>query len=245
MSNSYQQDSVGYESKHPDTEWTWSLLKNYLTETYETCKTHFQIIQALLKMEKKPAETNIDYSGRIEHYLSRIKTILSARFKAKYGADHTMTADQIFEIIGAITILMKLELDDNLMNFLARDLDECFSCRDIAKHADRYLERRKVADPVLSNPTVNYARNFSSQNCRMEKKYGQCTRQSCRYRHKRPRAPRESSRDHNGRRGGAEPSGKGDFDDKRQVAMVNFVDQEPFENVEYIAEDEYLAELEV
>ena len=110
----------------------------------------------------------------------------------------------------------------------------------------KYMVRRKVPDPVLSNPTVNnYARNFSSQNCRMEKKYGQCTRQSCRHRHKRPRAPRESSRDHNGRRGGAEPSGKGDFDDKRQVAMVNFVDQEPFENVEYIAEDEYLAELEV
>ena len=209
MSTSYQQDLRGYEAKNPNKVWTWSNFKDYLTETYETSKTHFQIIQALLKMEKKPSETNIDYSGRIEHYLTRIKTILRARYQTKYGADHAMTTDQVFDIIGAIAHLMKLEKDDNLMNFLSRDLDDCFSSRDIAKHADRYLERRQMADTVLSNPTVNYARNHSDKKrgiCHEFRAKGQCDRQNCVYRHSRSQPNQNYSNRGRGGRGASSGS---------------------------------------
>ena len=222
MSTGYQQDLRSYETKNPNTVWTWSSFKEYLTQTYETSKTHFQILQALFKLEKKPGETNIDYSGRLEHYVNRVKTIVRARYQVKFGADHEETADQVFDLMGSMALLTKLEKDDNLMNFLSRDLDDCFSPREIAKHADRYLERRQLADPVLSTPTVNFARNYD-QNCRMEKKYGQCTRQTCRYLHRRPRAPREPSRDHDVRHGEADTSGQGN---NRQV-YINYANQEP------------------
>ena len=212
MSTSYQQDLRGYESKNPDKVWTWTTFKDYLTENYETSKTHFQIIQALFKLEKKPSETNIDYSGRIEHYLTRIKTIMRARIQAKHGADHTMTTDQVFDIIGAISHLMKLEKDDNLMNFFSRDLDDCFSSRDIAKHADRYLERRQVADPVLSNPTVSYARNYSENKrpnagiCHIFASRGECNKPNCNYRHTKSNSTQNYSNKGRGGRGASSSS---------------------------------------
>ena len=213
MSTAYQQDLRNYESKNSDTVWTWSLFKEYLTKSYETSKTHFQILQALDKLDKSPGETNIDFSGRVEHYLTRIKTIVRARYQTKYGADHEVTADQVFDLMGSMALLRKLEKDDNLMNFLSRDLDDCFSPREIAKHADRYLERRQVADPVLTNPTVNFARNYSqnsnpkNETCRLFASTGQCTRQTCKYRHSKEPASKNYS--NNGRGGRGRYRGRG------------------------------------
>ena len=213
MSTAYQQDLRSYEAKNPNTVWTWSTFKEYLTKNYETSKTHFQILQALFKLEKKPGETNIDYSGRLEHYVNRVKTIVSARFQAKNGADHTVTADQVYDLMGSVAFLMRIEKDDNLMNFLSRDLDDCFSPREIAKHADRYLERRQLADPVLTTPTVNYARNYSrnpnpnDEVCNIFASTGECPRQTCKFRHSKTQTTKNYSNNGRGGRGGR-PRGK-------------------------------------
>ena len=212
MSTAYQQDLRAYEAKNPDTVWTWTSFRDYLSENYETSKSHFQIIQALFKMEKKPTESTVDYSGRVDHYLTRIKTVMRARYQAKKGKDYTESRDEAYDLIGAIAVLMKLEPDDNLMNFLSRDLDECFNGRDIAKHADRYLERRKVSDPVLSNPTVNYARNHSQKSgqnapiCKNFNRFGQCNFPDCRYRHVKYSSNKNYSNKGRGGRGASNSS---------------------------------------
>ena len=229
-----------------------------MSKSYETSKTHFQLLQALFKVKKVPGESTIDFSGRVDHYLSRLKTIVRARYQAKYGEDHTVTTDEVFDLLGSLAILMQLEKDDNLMNFLSRDLDDCFSPRDIAKHADRYLERRQVGDPVLSNPVVNYARNHNyNEFCKMEKRYKQCTREKCRFKHKRPRAPGRSSNRHRGGHGksdSAKSSPKNDQQNsaqsdegQRHVMFANqYDDNEPFTVInENDYDPEYPYELEV
>ena len=242
MASNYQQDVRVYEdSLDGDTVWTWKSFREYLEKTYETNKSQFQVLQALEKLEKVPGESNVDAAGKIEQRLARIETLLRAHVIRKYGAGTELTARHVLSMVGGMVLLKVNENDTDLMNYLTRDLDDCFCARDIGKLADKYIERRHTSDQVLSNPVANYARNFSNQNCRMEKKYGQCTRQMCRYRHKRPRAPRKPSRDHDGRHGEADTSGNGDFNDKRQVKFANYVDREPFENPPESDADDYKA----
>ena len=192
MSSNYQQDIRVYEtSLDKSPVWTWSLFKAYLEKTYETNKSHFQVLQALEKLQKSPTESYLDFSGKMELRLARVKTLLRAHVIKKYGDGTELSADHVLSMVGGMLLLTKMESDADLMNFLTRDLDDCFSSRDIAKIADKHVERRvKAPDQVLSNPTVNFAR--SNEQCRRERFNGHCDRAVCYYRHNNARGPRNS-----------------------------------------------------
>ena len=171
MATNYQQDIRVYENGQTvKTEWTWTTFRAYLEKTYETNKSQFQVLQALEKLEKLPTESQVDFAGKIQLRLGRIETLLRANVVKKYGENTELTVKHVLSMVGGMVILKKMETDTDLMNYLTRDLDDCFSAHDIAKLADKYIERRKVtsSDQVLSNPTANFARDLSKLPCHSE-----------------------------------------------------------------------------
>ena len=209
MASNYQQDVRVYEdSLDGDTVWTWKSFREYLEKTYETNKSQFQVLQALEKLEKSPGESNVDASGKIEQRLARIETLLRAHVIRKYGNGTELTARHVLSMVGGMVLLRMNEKDTDLMNYLTRDLDDCFCARDIAKLADKYIERRHTSDQVLSNPMANFARD-SKRPCFSERDNGRCLRRNCNFQHKKSRGGNNSSTRGRGGRGASRGSYRG------------------------------------
>ena len=83
-----------------------------------------------------------------------------------------------------------------------------FSARDIAKLADKYIERRHTSDQVLSNPTANFARRFKPP-CHSERDNGKCLRKYCDFYHKKPRGGESSNTRGRGGRGASRGNNRG------------------------------------
>ena len=169
FSSDYASAANDFSARSPLT--TFSSLKSYLRETYESKTSAYMHYQLFDSMEKSPTESISDFAIRVDRTKREVGAIVFDKFsrhqknlvKKENEAEKTeMSAQDLLDFMAGQIVLRSLKSDKEAYNHLvASDLDKCWNASSIATKAAYFVTNRSKSDPMFPDPDpkVNFARN--------------------------------------------------------------------------------------
>lgn len=137
---------------------TFSELKKYLSETFESKVSIYQKLDALWTMEPKPKETFTDLATRLSNEGFNTLTSIRAQYNKQKNNTGDMPDKAFMDIVLAQCMIQVIKNSDrkNVFNLMCHELDTVFSPHEVATKAEN-IGQKLLKEENIVMPQSFYA----------------------------------------------------------------------------------------